>query len=118
MIPFTSNQRYFLYNGAMDMRKGSDSLCAVITNQMHNKIINGDVFVFINKRHTLLRMICFSGGGIWTLGKRLELGTYEMPVLSEGTTSYNLTYTQLLCITEGIKLKSIKYRKRYTPENS
>jgi transposase len=43
MIGFTSSQRYFLYRGHADMRKGFDRLCGLVGAEMGRNFQSGDV---------------------------------------------------------------------------
>ena len=51
----TASQKYFLYAGNTDMRKGFDSLCGIVTTQMQLDALNKDVYIFINRRHTQIK---------------------------------------------------------------
>ena len=45
--------------------------------------------------------------------KRLEKGTYELPVYTDGISSLSITAQQLQLILQGIFLGSVRHRKRY-----
>ena len=47
--------------------------------------------------------------------KRLEKGTFERPVNTQNSTDVLLTNLQLQHILQGIVLKSVQHKKRYTP---
>ncbi|MBK8404158.1 MAG: hypothetical protein IPL25_08730 [Saprospiraceae bacterium] len=47
------------------------------------------------------------------LSKRLEKGTFENNKSESLHAKINITWTQLMCIMQGIKLSSIRYKKRY-----
>ena len=59
MIPFTNGQRYFIYSGITDMRKGYDELFGIIKTIMESNPLNGDVYLFTNKRRNQLRMMVY-----------------------------------------------------------
>ena len=113
MIPFTSGHRYFMYTGITDFRKGYDGLFGIIKTIMECNPLNGDVYLFTNKRRNQLRMMVYDSGGLVLLCKRLDRGTFEIIKSESGIIKMNINWTQLVCIMEGIKLKSIRYRKRY-----
>ncbi|MBA3706999.1 MAG: hypothetical protein H0W84_14180, partial [Bacteroidetes bacterium] len=46
--------------------------------------------------------------------KRLEKGTYEIPVAEINTSQVNIPVEQLLFILQGVVLKSIRKKARYT----
>jgi hypothetical protein len=113
MLSLHSNTRYFLYQGRADMRKSFDGLCGLVTNEMHQTVISGDVFIFLNKRKTHIKLLVWEGDGFAIYYKRLEEGTYEFPDGSLLEKSLSITYTQLMLILQGVSLKKIHYRKRY-----
>ena len=113
MIPFTSNQRYFVYTGITDFRKGYDGLYGMIKTIMESNPLSGDVYVFLNRRHNQIRMLVYDRGGLVLLSKRLERGTFEILKTESTSNKISVNYTQLMCIMEGIKLQTIQFRKRY-----
>ena len=113
MLSLHSNIRYFLYQGQTDMRKSFDGLCGLVTNEMHQGVIGGDVFIFLNKRKTHIKLLVWEADGFAIYYKRLEKGTYEFPDGSSADKSLSITYTQLMLILQGVSLKKVHYRKRY-----
>lgn len=37
----------------------------------------GTLFVFINRRQTMLRALCYDGSGFWLINKRLSKGRFQ-----------------------------------------
>ena len=68
---------------------------------------------FFNKRNNQIRMLVYDSGGLVILSKRLEKGTFENNKSESLHAKINITWTQLMCIMQGIKLSSIRYKKRY-----
>lgn len=95
------------------MRKSFNGLCGLITNELHQEVISGDIFIFLNKRKTHIKLLVWEGDGFAIYYKRLEKGTYEFPTGSLSEKSLSISYTQLMLILQGISLKKIHYRKRY-----
>jgi transposase len=110
---------YYLYRGDTDMRKGFDSLCGIIATQLQMNVLNGAIFIFINKKHNQVKLLLWEGDGFAVYYKRLEKGTYELPAYDDKTISMNISNQQLQLILQGISLKSVRKRKRYQhlPEN-
>lgn len=98
------------------MRKGFDSLCGIVLNQLGRKVIDGDGFIFINKTRTHLKLLIFEEGGFTIFYRRLEKGTFEVPAFDLDARSLQLTSDQLHFILKGISLKRIQYRPRYQQE--
>ncbi len=108
MITFSPAQRYFLYREPADMRKSFDGLCGLVTASLKRDPLSGEVFVFINRRRTHIKLLVWDRNGFVLFYKRLERGSFEIP--ATGTLSWH----QLVLMLEGISLKSARYRKRYS----
>ena len=107
-------REYFLYSGFVDMRKGIDSLAGIVNNELEKNPLTGDLFIFINKRKRQIKMLHWQGDGFAVFYKRLEKGTYEFAHNNEDQNNMCIEAQTLQFILEGIKLSSIKKRKRYT----
>ena len=102
-----------MYTGLTDFRKGYDGLFGIIKTIMDSNPLNGDVYLFTNKRRNQMRMMVYDTGGLVLLCKRLDRGTFEILESQLAQSKINISWTQLMCIMQGIKLKSIRYRKRH-----
>lgn len=113
MLQLSNVLRYWLYHHPADARKSFDGLCGIVANEMHLPIQAGDVFVFLNRRRTHLKVLMWEGDGYCLYYKRLEAGSFELPAnLSAGSHSA-LTARQLLLMLQGVSLQKAHYRKRY-----
>ena len=113
ILHFTDHRSYYLYRKETDMRKGFDSLCGIIQNELGRKVTGGDAFIFINRSRTHLKLLVWEMDGFTLVYRRLEKGTFEVPSFNLDQDSLSITSEQLNCILKGITLSSIKYRKRY-----
>src|SRR3954466_11384347 len=117
MLHLSAACKYYLYCGDADMRKGFDSLSGMVSQHMKLSALSGAVFIFVNRRRNQLKLLLWEGDGFSLYHKRLEKGTYELPAGAAGsdtTNSLNITHQQLQLILQGISLKSVKHRKRYS----
>lgn len=112
MLSIHSAQRYFMYSGLADMRKGFNSLCGLVREEFKMDPLSGDVFVFLSRTKNKIKLLQFQGDGFAIYYKRLEKGTFEIPKLNAQSTSL-LSSGQLILIMEGIQLSSVKKRTRY-----
>lgn len=113
MLHLSASQRYFFYNQLTDMRKGCYGLCGIVQNELQKNILLGDVFVFINKRHNQIKLLQWDKDGFALYEKRLESGTFEMPVALQNSTDILLTHLQLQHILQGVILQSVQHKKRF-----
>jgi hypothetical protein len=95
------------------MRKGFDSLSGIVSSQMQGQVLDGSIFIFLNRNRTHIKLLYWEGDGFALYYKRLECGTYELPFADVSGASMPVTYQQLQCMLQGIALKKIEYRKRY-----
>ena|SRR6195952_5651413 len=114
MLHLSSSERYYFYNQTTDMRKGCYGLCGIVQNELKKNILLGDVFVFINKRHNQIKLLQWDRDGFALYEKRLEKGSFERPGSTPNSTNVLLTNLQLQHILQGIVLKSVRHKKRYT----
>lgn len=107
MLHLSNAIRYYYYSDATDMRKGFDSLCGLVKDQMQLSVMDGSVFIFINKKRNQVKLLLWEGDGLSVYYKRLEKGTYELPA------GQNISAQNLQLILQGIQLKTIKMKPRY-----
>jgi len=74
-----ADTRYHFYVTPTDMRKGYYSLYGIVQNQMYLNPLSGDVFVFLNRRRTHIKLLVWDGNGLVLYCKRLERGTFSKP---------------------------------------
>ena len=113
ILQLADQRGYHLYRKETDMRKGFDSLCGIIAGELGQQVMSGDVFIFINRLRTHIKLLVWEHDGFTIVYRRLEKGTFEVPAFNLDQDSLSITSDQLHCILKGIKLSSVKYRKRY-----
>ncbi len=59
------------------MRKQFDALAALAQSKLKRPASSGELFVFINKRRTYIKILYYSGGGYCLWSKRLEQGQFH-----------------------------------------
>ena len=112
MLALSDATRYFLYRPPADMRQGCYSLAAIVRQQMQTDPLSGDIFIFLSRRRNHIKLLRWERDGFALYSKRLEQGTYELPVPAEES-SFLITHQQLILILQGISLQQVHYRKRY-----
>ena len=115
MIVFGPAHRYYLYRPPADMRKQFDGLCGLVRSAMKRDPLSGDVFVFINRRRTHIKLLVWDRTGFVLYYKRLEKGTFELPTASDNRP---LNWHDLVLMLEGIAMASVRYRTRYFSSES
>lgn len=115
MFTLSSNNRFHLYSQPTDMRKSFDGLSGLIQNTLGNNPLNGDVFIFINRRRDKIKLLHWQGVSFTLYYKRLEEGTFEVPTYDIEAGSITLSYTQIVMLVDGLTIKNIQKRKSYNP---
>lgn len=108
-----SSARYYLFREPTDMRKSFDGLCGLVSNRLGQDPRSGDVFIFINKKRTLAKLLRWEPGGFVLFYKRLERGTFELPQSKTPGLSLTMEYSQLAMMVDGFSLKYAKKRTRF-----
>lgn len=118
LLGISGKARLFLYAGAADMRKGFDGLSGLVINKLRQDPLSGDIFIFINRTRTLIKLLVWDQTGFAIWHKRLEQGTFEVPYIDPATNSAEISRQKLMLILEGISLRDIRTRKRFSIEKS
>jgi transposase len=118
MIGFTSSQRYYLSVPPADMRKSYDGLSGLVRQGLGRDPLSGEVFIFLNRRRTQMKLLVWDRSGFVIWGKRLERGTFELPGSSAAGASVVLSWEELVLILEGVCLGSVRHRKRYSRQKT
>ena len=79
MLSFSGSLKVFVAVEPCDLRNGFNGLHALVTERLGEDPRGGALFVFTNRRHTRLKILCWDGTGLWVLTKRLEAGTFSWP---------------------------------------
>lgn len=112
-VSFSKNLRYFVYRHATDMRNGYNGLCGIVNQEFSMTPLSGDVFIFLNHHRNLIKVLHWQGDGFAIFCKRLERGTFEIPLKNTTGNSVEIEAQTLQLILEGIQLTSVKKRRRY-----
>jgi len=103
--------RIWLYTQPTDMRKSYDGLSALVKGPLADDPQSGQLFVFINRKRTQMKVLYFDRSGYCIWSKRLEQGRFHFRQVLNGKLA--LTWMDLKLIVEGIDTTSIQRFKRY-----
>lgn len=95
----------------VDFRKSFDGLMGVITSVFQANVLDGHLFLFVNKRRDRLKAMWWDRDGIVIFYKRLEKGTFEIPPLTDPTSHLTLDATQLAMLLGGVSLAAANRRR-------
>lgn len=113
MFSLNDSLDYYYLNEPADMRKGFDSLCGLVRTQMNRDPLSGEVFIFINRNRTTVKILRWERGGLVIYHKRLEKGRFEPPVYDFKEACFHLRWSDLVMMIEGISLENARRRVRF-----
>lgn len=116
MLSYGSHRRVFIATAATDCRKSYDGLSALVEGTFQRDLRRGDLFVFLNRRATQVRILYWGGHGYCIWMQRLEAGTFRRVPNAEGVDIIEVDAGELAMLLEGIDVAVIKRRKRYRSE--
>lgn len=95
------------------MRKSFDALCGLVNQHCQANVLQGGVYIFVNKKRNQIKLLTWEGDGLAIYYKRLEKGVYELPSIAANCGSATIEAVQLQLILQGIVLKSVRKKKRF-----
>jgi transposase len=98
-----------LYRSGCDLRRGFDRLACMVREALKEDPLSGDLYVFLNRRRTMLKGLYWDWDGYAIWHKRLERGRFEVPS-GEGS---RIDRAGLMHLLEGMKVDVIRRQRRY-----
>lgn len=95
------------------MRKSFNGLQSLAWSHFQEELDDGSLFVFMNRRRTLLKALYWDGDGLALWSKRLAQGCFRQ--LPDGEPQ--IDRRQLVMLLEGISPKRLNKRLKITCKN-
>jgi transposase len=112
MLSLPGRVRIFLCLAPTDMRKSIDGLAGLASEVLAEDPLSGHLFVFTGKRRDRVKLLYWDGDGYALWYKRLERGTFRLPVAADRT-SVTLSSAELTMLLDGVDLASVRRSKRF-----
>ena len=114
MLSLPPAVRLFVARDPVDMRKAFDGLAALVRETLREDPYSGHLYVFLNRRKDRIKVLWWDRSGYALLCKRLEQGTFALPVAaSADSATLRLTSAELSLMLEGLDLRGATRRPRY-----
>ncbi len=116
MLTVLEGRRIWLARAVVDMRKSFDTLAALVKNQLDRDPYAGDVFVFLGKTRSRVKILVWDISGFWLCAKRLEKGTFALPHPLQNPDSRSvviLSSAEMHMLLEGINVHHATYHAHY-----
>ena len=109
MFELTEDLRFYVFNGRTNLRGGYMRMAAVIREHMGCDPRNeNNVYVFINRRCTIIKMLHYERGFYTVYEKRPGSGRFRKPVFDSQSGKYKISYADLVCLTESVQRTEIR----------
>jgi len=118
MMMLPPSVQIYVAAAPIDLRRGFDGLTMLVRETLRANPLSGHLFVFFNRRKDLTKLIWFDRTGFCVLAKRLERGTYKLPVVPLEATHVEMNAAELILLLEGIDLAGARRRRRWTPRST
>lgn len=116
MISLSHIQRLFFARTPADMRKQAHGLAALVESHLDKDPMSGDVFIFVNRGATMVKILMWDISGYWVASKRLESGTFAVrgKLGEKGAKgAHILSVAEVMNILEGIDVRQARYLNHY-----
>ena len=104
MIGSTRQVAVYAFGAPTDLRKGFDGLSGLVTVELNQDPLSGDMFLFVNRTQTLAKVLVWDGTGLCVYSKRLEQGRFACLWRRPEEGRLRLTTSELALFLEGSKL--------------
>lgn len=94
---------YYLYPFPVDMRKSFFTLSGIVNNEMNRDVRQGGVFIFINRRQTIIKILHMEYAGLVIYHKKLESGRLSLPSFEENTGELIISWHDLMRMIQAVK---------------
>ena len=110
MLGSISGVKVYLALGNTDMRKSINGLSIIVESQFDLDPFSGHLFVFCNRRSTIMKILYWDRNGFCLWQKRLEKERFKWPKTTGSTMM--IEERELMWLMEGLEIKQEKAHKR------
>lgn len=100
------------------MRKSFYALSGIVKNQMGRDVQDGDVFIFVNRSLTSMKLLHLEYGGLVIYNMKLEKGYFHLPdfdIDNDGNI-FPSSWSDLMLMVQGISLSDVKRSPRWVSD--
>lgn len=116
MILLPQAVRIYVAVEPVNLRKSFEGLSNEIRSVLAREPLSGHLFLFLNRRHTQLKILMWTRGGYTIVHKRLERGRFAFSArVGKGVTSIEMDVHELSALLEGLVVSKTRGASRWTP---
>jgi len=104
MIGSTRSLRVWARTRPTDLRKGFNGLYGLVLGELGQDPLDGDLFLFVNRRRSSAKVLLWDGTGLCIYSKRLSQGKFASLWGDPTSGSLTMTKAELTLFLEGALL--------------
>jgi len=112
MFHLHSSLTYYLYPFPVDMRKSFYTLSGIVTSAMNYDVRDGGVFIFVNRKQNIMKILHMEYAGMVIYHKKLDSGRFNLPGFDENTSSLTIHWQDLISMIKNVKITTKKLIKK------
>lgn len=109
------NRTVYLAVGAVDMRKAVNGLSLLVQSEDIGDLFSGDLFVFCNRNHGIIKVLYWDNNGFSLWQKRLEKHHFKWPKTRQEV--LKIKSEQLHWLLTGLDIGQAHQELKYTGVN-
>jgi transposase len=108
--------RVYFATQPTNLRMSFEGLSNAVREVLRQDPLAGHIFVFLNRRKNMVKLLVYTRGGYTIVHKRLEAGTFTFPAgVVEGVASVAIDVHELAMLLEGIDIRRARTSARWEP---
>jgi hypothetical protein len=117
ILHLSVDANFYLYRKPVKMSRSFDGLAAIIRSELDKDIVNGDVFIFLNRPRTTVKIFLYENKGFSIFYRRLDEGSFQLPMIASDHVSYKMNEEQLMQMLSGVTLVDGGFlsKEKYVP---
>lgn len=101
--------RVYVATKPVRLNRSFDGLANEVRTVLEQDPLSGHVFIFLNRRRTMVKLLMWTRGGYTIVHKRLERGTFAFAQrVTEGAAQVELEAHELSMLLEGIDIRDTR----------
>lgn len=112
LLQLSADANFYLYRKPVKMSRSFDGLAALIRTELDKDIISGDVFIFLNRQRSSIKIFVYEEKGFSLFYRRLDEGSFQLPLIASDHISYQMNEDQLLVLLSGVTFGSSGYMSK------
>jgi transposase len=117
ILHLAQDANFYLYRKSVKMSRSFDGLAAIIRTELNKDIIHGDVFLFLNKQRTTIKILVYENKGFSIFYRRLDEGSFQLPLIASDHISFRMSLEQMQHMLSGVTVLDSGFlsKEKYEP---